>query len=45
MVITLSVYTKKYNSADEMNFKRDVEKPGIRCVILHIGDAVELRDG
>ena len=38
-------FTKNYNPADEMNFKRNVEELDSQCIILHIGDSVELRDG
>ena len=39
-----SVY-RNYNHANTVNFKRDVEKPGIDRVVLPIGDSVGLRDG
>lgn len=35
-------FTKTYNFADEVSFKNQVEKLGIRCVILHISDSIEL---
>lgn len=37
-------FTKTYNPADDMMFKKDVEKMGIRCVILKMGDSVELKN-
>jgi len=42
---TLGLFSKKYNPADDMMFKREVEKVGAKCVILHTGDSVELGDG
>lgn len=33
-------FTKKYNPADEKMFKKEVEKTGTRCVILHKGESV-----
>jgi len=35
-------FTKTYNPADEALFKREVEKTGAKCVILHIEDEVTL---
>lgn len=35
-------FTKKYCKADDMMFKREVEKIGAKCVILHKGDSVEI---
>jgi len=35
-------FTKTYNPADDVMFKRDVEKTGAKCVILHIGDSMDL---
>jgi L-ascorbate metabolism protein UlaG (beta-lactamase superfamily) len=35
-------FSKKYNPADEDEFKRDVEELGINCSILHKGDSVSI---
>jgi len=35
-------FTKTYNPADDAMFKREVEKTGAKCVILHIGDSMDL---
>ena len=35
-------FTRKYNPADDEMFKREVEKTGAECVILHQGESVEL---
>jgi hypothetical protein len=35
-------FTTKYNSADEMIFKKKVEKTGSQCTILHKGDSMTL---
>lgn len=37
-------FTRKYNPADDMMFKREVEKIGAKCVILHQGDSIDLYD-
>lgn len=37
-------FTSKYNPADEMMFKREVEKIGAKCIILHQGDSIDLND-
>ena len=33
-------FSKKYNPADEHEFKKEVEKLGINCAILHKGDSI-----
>ena len=33
-------FSKKYNRADEHEFKKEVEKLGIKCVILHNRDSI-----
>lgn len=35
-------FTKTYNPADDQAFKHEVEKTGAQCVILGIGDSMEL---
>jgi len=35
-------FTKKYNPADGMKFKEEVEALGIKCVILNIDDSIDL---
>ena len=40
-----ALFTKKYNPADDMKFKRDVEALDSQCVILSTGDFVELNHG
>jgi L-ascorbate metabolism protein UlaG (beta-lactamase superfamily) len=35
-------FTKKYNLADDEMFKREVEKTGAKCVILHQGESIEI---
>ena len=35
-------FTKKYNPANETRFKKEVEKTGARCVILHKGESVDI---
>jgi L-ascorbate metabolism protein UlaG (beta-lactamase superfamily) len=35
-------FTKTYNSADDQAFKREAEATGGKCVILGIGDSIEL---
>ena len=37
-------FTKSYNPADGQAFKRAVEASGAKCVILGIGDSIELND-
>ncbi len=37
-------FTKTYNPADDELFKREVEKTGSKCVILGMGDSVDLAD-
>ena len=37
-------FTKTYNPADDKMFKKEVEKMGIECVILKMGDSVELKN-
>lgn len=37
-------FTKKYNPADEVKFKENVEALGSQCAILHIGDSIDLSD-
>lgn len=38
-------FTKKYNPANEIQFKENVEALDIQCRILHINDSLELNDG
>jgi len=35
-------FTKKYNPADDVKFKKEVEALGLRCTVLQTGDSVEL---
>jgi len=35
-------FTKKYNPADDIYFREEVEKTGARCVILRSGDSVDI---
>jgi len=35
-------FTKKYNPADDIYFRQEVEKTGARCVILRSGDSVDI---
>ena len=35
-------FTKKYNPADDLKFREDVEKSGVRCAILRAGDSIEV---
>jgi L-ascorbate metabolism protein UlaG (beta-lactamase superfamily) len=35
-------FSKNYNPADDKMFKKEVEKMGIKCAILHKGDSVEI---
>ena len=35
-------FTKKYNPADDKMFKKEVEKTGARCVILHKGESIDI---
>ena len=35
-------FTKTYNPADDELFKREVEKTGSKCKILHMGDSIQL---
>ncbi len=37
-------FSKKYNPADDKMFKKEVEKMGIKCVILKMSDSVELKN-
>ena len=37
-------FTKKYNPADDVMFKSEVEATGAKCVILHQGDSIDLAD-
>lgn len=37
-------FTKTYNLADDMMFKKEVEKMGIECIILKMSDSVELKN-
>ena len=37
-------FSKKYNPADDATFKREVEKMGIQCAILHAGDSISVAD-
>ena len=37
-------FTQKYNRADDKMFKEEVEKMGIKCVILRMGDSLELNN-
>ena len=36
-------FTKKYNPADDKMFKKEVEKMGIKCVILKMGESIDLK--
>jgi L-ascorbate metabolism protein UlaG (beta-lactamase superfamily) len=35
-------FTTKYNPADEEMFKKEVEKMGVKCVILHKGESIDI---
>ncbi len=35
-------FSKKYNPADALEFKKEVEKQGIECTILHKGDSINV---
>ena len=35
-------FTKTYNPADDQAFKAEVEKSGAQCVILKMGESVDL---
>ena len=37
------LFTSKFNPADDAYFKREVEKLGSECIILHNADSVELQ--
>ena len=37
-----ALFTKKYNPADDAYFKREVEKLGSECIILHNAESIEL---
>ena len=37
-------FTKKYNLADDKQFKREVEKSGSKCAILGVGESIEFTD-
>lgn len=37
-------FTKNYNPADDQMFKREVERIGVKCTILDIGDSLNLSD-
>jgi len=37
-------FTKTYNPADDGLFKAEVEKTGAQCVILQMGDSVDLNN-
>lgn len=37
-----AVFSKNYNTADDQLFKREVEKLGVKCIILHQGDAIDI---
>jgi L-ascorbate metabolism protein UlaG (beta-lactamase superfamily) len=38
------IFTKTYNPADDGLFKADVEKTSAQCVILQMGDSVDLNN-
>ena len=37
-----ALFSKHYNPADDQMFKREVEKMGIKCMILHNGDSMNI---
>lgn len=37
-----ALFSKKYNPANDKMFKKEVEKMGIKCVILNQGESIEL---
>lgn len=37
-------FTKTYNPADDLLFKREVEKTGSKCTILGIGESIDFND-
>lgn len=37
-----ALFSKCYNPADEVMFKEEVVKMGIKCIVLHIGDSIDL---
>lgn len=39
-----ALFSKNYNPADDKMFKKEVEKMGIECVILKMGDSVDLKN-
>ncbi|WP_415407955.1 MBL fold metallo-hydrolase [Sulfurovum sp. CS9] len=41
---TPGLFSKNYNSADDQMFKKEVEKMGIECVILKMGDSIDLKN-
>jgi len=38
------IFYKKYNTANEIKFKKNVEALDIQCHILHINESLELND-
>ena len=39
-----ALFTRSYNPADDKKFKATVEKAGARCIIMGIGESVELEN-
>ena len=39
------LFSKSLNPADDQQFKKEVEEAGSQCIIMNIGDVVELNDG
>ena len=37
-----ALFSKHFNPADDKMFKKEVEKMGIKCVILHKGDSIDV---
>ena len=37
-----ALFTRRYNPADDIGFKRDVEKLGFDCTVLNVGESVVL---
>ena len=37
-------FTKTYNPADDETFKEEVERLGAQCVVLKMGDSVDLNN-
>ena len=38
----LAFFTEKYNPADDAQFRREVAKSGSKCVVLDVGESINL---